>query len=79
VKRPTKGNRRASPSEPTAGGGSRVTTFAMQLVSHIQESQKTQGSDLNVSAPRGTLSDEKGYSCEASHKMEHILISPASL
>jgi len=39
VERPAKGNRRAPTSEPTAEGGSRVTKFATQLGSHIQESQ----------------------------------------
>ena len=43
VKRPLKGNRRAPPSEPTAEGGSRVTTFATQLGSHIKECHYTQG------------------------------------
>jgi len=71
VKRPAKGNTRAPPSEPTAGGGSRVTTFATQLGSHIQESQNTQGRGLNVSTPRSPLPAGKCYSCEASHKIEH--------
>ena len=55
VKRPAKGNTRAPPSEATAGSGSRVTTFATQLGSHIQESQNTQGRGSNVSTPRGSL------------------------
>ena len=71
VKRPAKGNTRAPPSEPTAGGGSRVTTFATQRGSHIQESQNTQGRGSNVSTPRGSLLAGKCYSCEASHKIEH--------
>ena len=71
VNRQTKGNTRAPPSEPTAGGGSRVTTFATQLGSHIQESQNTQGRGSNVSTLRGSLPAGKCCSCEASHKIEH--------
>ena len=71
VKRPAKGNTRAPPSEPKAGGGSRVTKFATQLGSHIQESQNTQGRGSNVSTPKGSLLAGKCYSCEASHKTEH--------
>ena len=73
VERPAKGNRRAPPSEPTAEGGSRVTKFATQLGSHIQESQNTQGRGSNVSTPRGTVPAGKCYSYEASHKIDHCL------
>jgi len=69
VKRPAKGNTRAPPSEPTAGDGSRVTTFATQL--GTQESHNTQSRGSNVSTPRGSLPAGKCYSCEASHKIEH--------
>ena len=71
MKRPAKGNTQAPPPEPTAGSGSRVTTFVMQFGSHIQESQNTQGRGSNVSTPRGSLPAGKCYSCEASHKIEH--------
>ena len=71
VKRPAKGNTRAPTPEPTAGSGSRVTTFATQLGSHTQESQNTQGRGSNVSTPRGSLPAGKCYSCEATHKIEH--------
>ena len=71
VKRPAKGNRRAPPTEPTAGGGSRVTTFATHLGSHVQESLNTQDRGSNISTTRGSLPARKCYSCEASHKIEH--------
>ena len=71
VKRPLKVNKRAPPSDPTAEGGSKATTFATQLESHSQEGSNAQDRGSNVSMSRGTLLAGKCYSCEASHKIEH--------